>query len=287
MFWFLRVATVLLISTSVSLAQPGNLHRHDTGLGVRLPLNWSAKDGPDGVLMLPPGAQAGNQDGSEVYAVTVQTGYDSTQEGALLKKYTDGFLKPGNRILRSVEGEGLTAGSRAGKLHSWDILDPETGKPFTMRLYIVPAGNVALVLLAAGELERVRPRDPVMRQILASMNYEPPKVVSGGPLAGSSQLSQMWLTKLHGRVIKQFIGGGGAVGQKQLYLAADGSYTYRSSVAIAADVGPYGGAPTASASSTARNANAGKVAHRRTRWPGFPAAYPRRWRHPVTFALYG
>ena len=89
------------------------------------------------------------------------------------------------------------------------------------------------------------------------MRWEAPKPEPSAPLADDTPLAQMWLAKLRGKAIRQFIRGGG-VGERRHLLKADGGYEYSSNFAASADVGPFGEAPSASASVTSRKARAGR-----------------------------
>jgi hypothetical protein len=59
-------------------------------------------------------------------------------------------------------------------------------------------------------------------------------------------------------MIRQMWASQGMSSDKRHYLNADGTYSYKSSSMVSINVGPYGGAPDASALSTGRDASTGR-----------------------------
>jgi hypothetical protein len=223
-------------------------------LRLRLPQGWSAHEREKGILLVPPGASIdlSREDNTEAYFALVQTGFHPSEEAAFAKEVSAAFLQGGAQIVRGGTRQPLSASGRSGSLYAWDLRDPATRKAISFDMYIFPAGDRALAVVAIGETERVRSHVVSLRQIAGSLQHHAPRIAANAPLADNTQVAQFWLQKLRGKTIKQFIGGGGAVGQRVRQLAADGTYSYRSSVAIVAEV------PGASASSTSRNANTGR-----------------------------
>src|SRR5437879_4784873 len=101
----LRMSAALWLWVNTAASQPsGAVHRHVTGLSVRLPLNWSARDNTEAVVLLPPGADTK----AEVYMAVTQTGYSSAEEGQFLEAISAGFLRRGTQPV--AEREPFEAG---------------------------------------------------------------------------------------------------------------------------------------------------------------------------------
>jgi hypothetical protein len=255
MLYAFRVSLTLLLWVSAIWAQsPGNakgaVHRHVTGLGLRLPPSWSAQDQAEAVHIVPSGVDA-NADLTELYVAATQEGYSSVQEAQFVQALSAGFVGSGGKLVSSGDREIFTAGNRAASLYTWEVADASQ-KQYLLRLYLSPEGSRAFVVVAAGPLDLVRSRDSALRQILTSMTFDAPAIAAGSALADGTPLAQKWLAKLRGKTVKQFISGGGAAGEKVLVLGSDGAYSFRGSVAIAADV------PGVSVSSIGRKSTSGR-----------------------------
>ena len=205
-----RVAAALLLWTNVVWAQAvdptGAIHRHVTGLGLRLPPNWSAQDQAEAVRLLPPGVRVDrNAHITELYMAVTQEGYSPVDESQIVKGLSAGFMRQGGQMTRSGEREAFTAGDRAASLYTWEVVDPADQKQYLLRLYLSPAGSRAFVLVALGPADVVRSHDSVLRQILAGLNFAAPQIAAGSALADDTPLAQKWLVKLRGKTVKQFI----------------------------------------------------------------------------------
>ena len=110
------------------------------------------------------------------------------------------------------------------------------GQGNIFRYLYLPSADRAFAVVALGETERVRSHVASLRQIASSLEHRTPRIATSGPLADNTQAAQLWLQKLRGKTVKQFISGAGTAGERVRVLAADGTYTYRSNVAIVADV---------------------------------------------------
>jgi hypothetical protein len=111
--------------------------------------------------------------------------------------------------------------------------------------------------MATGEAQRINARDAQWREVAATLDFQAPKMPQGGALADATPLARQWLQKLRGKLIRQFISGG-VVGERRRYLAPDGTYSMQGSSAVVIDVGPYAGAPAASASAISRQSMTGR-----------------------------
>jgi hypothetical protein len=253
----LFAVTAVSAQTPASPA-PATLHKNPAGLQLRLPAGWTATNNGEGILLLPQDVtfDPSGENIQELYVAGTETGYTTEQERQVVEQLSAGFLKGGMTVVRVRERQAFTAGRRNAAAYTWELREP--GKPslYAMTVYLAPAGSRVFVLLALGELDRVRSRDAVLRNVLAEMDHAAP--ATAGPLADSTPAAQQWLAKLRGKLVRQFIGGAGTAGERRWLLREDGTYQFRSSVAIAADIGPYGEAPSASAGSTGRSANSGR-----------------------------
>jgi hypothetical protein len=247
-------------ATAVSMHGQATLHRHETGFGVRAPAGWSAQSSPEGVVMLPPRVtyDPNRPDNPELYIAGMQGDFDASGEGQMIQELSSAFVKSGVSITRSGEREEFAARGRTGAIYAWEFKNPQNGVLYGVKFYLTSQDRRAYIVMATGEAARIRPRDAQLREMAATMDYQAPKMPEAGPLADDTPLAQQWLRKLRGKVIKQFIGGGGLSGEKSRYLAPDGTYSMSGNTVIAADVGPYGGAPTASASSISRQSTQGR-----------------------------
>ena len=239
---------------------PGNVHRTESGMGVRLPAGWTATNNPQGVMLMPRGVayDPNRQDNPEVYVMDTQDGFEWSNEQQIVKELSSAFVQSGAQIIRGGDRQTFQANGRQGVIYHWEFRSPGMPAMYGLNIYLTAVGSRAYVALAAGEAARIQARDADLRSLVATADFQPPRMPEGGPLADTTPAARMWLQKLRGKVIKQFIGGGGVVGERVRFLAADGTYSMRSSSAVAIDVGPYGGAPTASASSISRNSQTGR-----------------------------
>jgi hypothetical protein len=259
-----------------------NAHRHESGMEITLPASWMAEDNQQGTILLPPGGaiNTGSDENQEFYVAQMVDDYDPLEEESSIEKLSTAFVLSGAPMRRAGEREALQIRDRNVSVYTWEFTDPETATDLAVRFYIIPDQNRAFLLVAAGEMQRVYGKDSVLREAAASMTYrssevsdasmaanevkttpeaKPPQALkTGGPLADNTPIAQQWLQKLRGRVIRQFIGGGGVSGERSSYLAPDGTYTMRGSASMAVDVGGYGEAPDASASSVSRNTMSGR-----------------------------
>ena len=236
---------------------PGRRHRHETGFGMTLPAGWTVKDNPEGAMMIPPGVtfDPNRQDNPEVYIAGRYGQVDPAGEQQLVQELSSAFVQSGVQVSRA--GERQPIGQRAA-VYYWEYRAPKHPPLLGLRIYVAVSGGRTFVVLGAGEAERVNTRDLPLREMLASMDFQQPKMPEGGALADNTPQAQEWLKKLQGKVIKQFSGGGGMTSERTRFLAADGTYSMRSSSLASIKVGPYGEAPTASASSISRNAQTGR-----------------------------
>lgn len=232
-------------------------HTHETGFSFPLPAGWTVKDNLQGSFLLPPGVKfdPDRTDNTEVYMASIEEGYEPAEEAKLARELSEVFLSAGVRLARAGDREPFPGGAA----YIWEFRHPDTGMPYGLHICVSGKAGRALVAIAFGESGRIERQAASMRQVAAAMAYQPPRPAAAGPLADDTPLARQWLAKLRGKVIKQFLGAGsGMTGEKTRYLAPDGTYTMSGNTVIAIDVGPYGGAPTASASSIGRQQATGR-----------------------------
>jgi hypothetical protein len=238
-------------------SSPGRRHRHESGFGLMLPSGWTAQDNPQGTILIPAGVtyDPSRNDNPEVYVAGVHDAVDPAGERQLVQELSSAFLTSGVELTRAGDRQQVAQG---GAVYHWEYRTPRYPTTVGLKIYVAAAAARTFVVLGAGEAQRVNSRDLPLREILTSMDFQQPKMPEAGPLADNTPQAQEWLQKLRGKVIKQFSGGGGMSAEKTRFLAADGTYSMKSSSVVSIDVGPYGGAPTASASSIGRNSQTGR-----------------------------
>jgi hypothetical protein len=89
-----------------------------------------------------------------------------------------------------------------------------------------------------------------------------PPSADTGPLADPTPLAQRWLTKLRGKVVRQFWASQGMSSDKRHLLNADGTYAYKSASMVSVDAGGASGLSTGRGNTAGRwriRDDAGKV----------------------------
>jgi len=226
-------------------------HVHSKGFSIQPAAGWTAQNIEQGIQLVPAGAAPG-----EGYIAAIQDGYSAAEEARTVQQLSQAFLQNGGQAGRA----GQRRQDGAVTSYAWEAMDPSSGKLAALKIYLIPAGNRANLLVAFGHAERVGPRDGELRQMITTLR---PAAVSaaarpasapaaGGALADNTPLAQQWLQKLRGKMIRQFYASQGMSSDKRHYLNADGTYSYRRNSMVAIDV------PGASASSIGNNNSAGR-----------------------------
>lgn len=221
----------------------GRLVRASQGFSLRLPAGWTSEETTDGVMLLPAGVRydPNRNDNPEVYLATLRDDYDPVSEAQVVRQLGAAVIQGGGR---GGQREATTFGSRPGASYRWEFRDPRSGRPAALDIHLAIERSQAVVLLAAGQKERVRSRDAALRLMLASISFVAPAPGANGPLADSTPQAQRWLQKLRGKHVRQFWASQGMSSDKTHRLRADGTYTFTSSSMVSVDV------PGASALST-------------------------------------
>jgi hypothetical protein len=238
----------------------GAVFRHSKGYSLRLASGWTATENPDGIILLPAGAnfEAGRSDNAEVYIAMVRDGYSPAEEAKLVGELSAAFTQGAGSVQRNGVREAMNFGPRPGAAYRWDIRDPKLGRNVAFDIFGAPEGGRYFAMISVGTAERVRPRESEVRQMMASLAFEAPKplaagpLVAGGPLADTTPLAQQWLQKLKGRMIRQMYAYSGMSSDKYHYINADGSYVYRSSSMVSVDVSGASGMSSGGSASRGR-----------------------------------
>ncbi len=226
---------LLLLLSGVVLT--ASAHVHPKGFSIEPAAGWRAQDNDSGVLLIPAGAVANE----EVYIAALQDGYSAAEEAKTVRELSQTFLQNGGQIRRAGEREAIGNGAA----YYWEIVEPRTRAVAGLKIYFVPVGTRAEVIVAYGMANRVAARDGELRQMLATMRV-------AAPAGNSSALADQWTRKLQGKMIRQFHAYSGMSSDKRHMLNADGSYWFRSNSMVSIDV------PGASASSTGGNGVQGR-----------------------------
>ena len=271
----------------------GKRYRNGVGIVFRAPSDWGVQEVQGNPVLVPPGVQydAKRSDNAEVYFISGaedETDLDSPQVGVELKKVLTSFkAEPQGEL----ERETIEAGGRQARLYSWRASHPAHGRPMALRVYLVRAGRVMLMLFAIGEMGPVSGRDAVLRQVAASLEFDPSGANSadatptsaagggeggaqsagaagatgtpgaggtGGGLTDNAPQSQQWLQLLNGKLLQQmdsYTSSGSSGGynmRRRLYLAPNGQFEFSSSSTVSVYV------PGASGGSSGKDQGTGR-----------------------------
>jgi hypothetical protein len=214
--------------------------RHSLGFSLQLPPGWSGTEAPDSALLLPSGVTFDPKrlDNPEVYIAALRNDYTPQDEAQTVAQFSAAISRDQPVSNRNGQREPATFGTRSGSIYRWDIRGRDTGRLVAFDIYLAPEGPRAYVIVAAGEQSLVRSRDSEVRQILSSMAPTQVNTAANNnaPLADSTPLAQRWLAKLRGKMIRQFWASQGMSSDKRHLLAADGTYSFRSSSMVSVDV---------------------------------------------------
>jgi len=233
-------------------AKSGKLLQVSLGYSLVLPDGWTSQESEEGVMLLPPGVRydSNRNDNPEAYILTVRPDYDPREEAQVVEQLSAAVAQGGGS---GGKREALTLGSRKGAAYRWDFRDPTTGTPAAFDILLAPEGSKVIVLMAAGERARVRAQDQTVRQILSSLAFVATAAAGANDsLADDTPLAQRWLAKLRGKLVRQFWASQGMSSDKRHMLAADGTYSYKSSSMVSVDVGGASGLSTGRDDTTGR-----------------------------------
>jgi hypothetical protein len=180
-------AVIVILAPTVAAQAPAALpiHKHESGLRLRVPPNWTVQDDEQGMILLPPGVtyDPGREQNPEVYFAATDPGFKASEERKFVEEVSRGFVGSGAVMLRSGERQAFTAGPRSGAAYTWEMRDPKSASNLVLRIFVASEGERAFVLVALGDADRVRTREAALRQILAGMSFvaPPPPLNDGRP----------------------------------------------------------------------------------------------------------
>lgn len=212
---------------------PAAAHEHPRGFSLRPAAGWTARNNEQGILLIPAGAT-----NEEVYVAALQDGYSPAEEAKMVRQLSQSFVQNGGQVRRS--------GERQGSAYYWEVADARSGQVGGIKIYYLPEGARANVIIALGPASLIQSRDNDLSQMLASIRSATPK-----PAEGSAP-AQQWQRKLQGKMIRQFHAYQGMSSDKRHYLDADGTYSFRGGSMVSVDVSG------ASGMSSGRNARQGR-----------------------------
>ncbi|MBX9602523.1 MAG: hypothetical protein K2X35_16070 [Bryobacteraceae bacterium] len=230
-------------------------HTHTNGLSVAVPAGWTAQDGPNGILLVPPGTSF-DPNGEEIYAVGFMEGYSSLADPKLARDIQQGIA---SGTAAGRQGAFQDAAGRAGKWLQWQFNHPQTGVPVTVQVYLTSAGGAVFGVTAIGATRLVARNLPAIERAATTMAYGGQQARSAsGSVSDGAAASQAWLQRLRGRQLIQMSSSQYHTSKKVLTLNADGTFTFWSNSLASINVGEYGQAPSASAMSANRGAADGR-----------------------------
>ncbi|MCA2969162.1 MAG: hypothetical protein INH43_11655 [Acidobacteriaceae bacterium] len=210
-----------LLAREAAAPAGGAAHRHASGFSVVPPAGWTAADKDQAILLQPPDGVA-----DEVYMALVQEGYNAAEESAAVRQLSEMFLAKAANVRRSGDREAIPGGAA----YHWEVVHPETRQMAGLSIYVAPQGSRAHLVVAAGPVDRVRARQPLLGPVVQSIRYAAP------PAGATSPLTRQWEQKLRGKVVRQFWASQGMSSDKRHYLNADGTYAFESSSMVSVDV---------------------------------------------------
>lgn len=249
----LALATVLTCCCALG-AFAQEVQQLASGLQFRAPAGWTVRSVPDAAALIPPNYSQEN----ELYAVT----------SLPVKDLNDPQLAPiiesrisaiGLKVRPSGKPVAFQAQGGAGRLYGFDI--EKNGEQGRLLVFAVGlrSGGVGC-LIAGGTEQLLKARESGLVVAAASLNSAAAAVVApvAVPPAASTPVTQQWTQLLTDKKLVYMssynsgYGSGGYSSEKKLYLAANGSYAFRSSGSVSVYV------PGASGSSASRDAQEGR-----------------------------
>jgi hypothetical protein len=230
-------------------------HTHTNGLSVAVPAGWTAQDGPNGILLVPPGTTF-DPNGDEIYAVAFMEGYSSLDDPKLARDMQQGIAS-GTAAAR--QGVFQDASGRNGKSLQWQFNHPQNGVPVTVQVYLTSSSGAVYGITAIGASRLVARNQAAIERAAATVTYGAQQArAAAGSMSDGNPASQNWLQRIRGRQLIQMSSSQYHTSKKVLTLNADGTFTFWSNSLASINVGEYGQAPSASAMSANRDAGDGR-----------------------------
>lgn len=211
--------------------------QHSRGFSFEHPANWQVQEGAEFTQLLPPGANSNDAGENEAYRFLTDTvAVEATDprfvnELDQLLTQLPGFRRLGTaQSYRTLGGTGIRA--------VWAANNLETGAAVQIRMFATTLNGLAVVLFAAGKVDRLDGRESALREIAASVGPVRPDTArnnnsTASPSAPSaidkSPLVQRWMQRLTGKkltLLSSYNSGssGGMSSKTEILLNMDGSF---------------------------------------------------------------
>jgi len=223
-------------------------HRHPTGLSLAAPAGWNLQDGPQAVILLPPGVTFNPNQMDELYVAASQPG--SATDPKFAQELRQGLGQQSGRLDQST----IQLGGRPVVVYSGQAGHPEQNVMMGIRIYLVQDGANVNSVIGLGAADRVERNDPGLRQVAGTLSFDAPPPPPAGAVSDDSALANQWVQKLRGQKLQQITTGNYDAGRWVWILGADGGFSYSSSYSGAV-YAPGGG-----------NASLGRRANGQGRW---------------------
>ncbi|MBM3813660.1 MAG: hypothetical protein FJW20_18705 [Acidimicrobiia bacterium] len=167
MYWLsvtARAALILMLAAPLAPAK-GKKHTHPDGFSFELPSGWTAENGPDAVLLLPPGVKVdpSREDNAEVYTVRASR----VEAADFVNSMRINLERSGVKV--AATDETFKGGQGMGTMHIFDFDHPERKVAYRIRLFTVLVKGWRLTLVGRGLREKVSGREGQLREIARSM----------------------------------------------------------------------------------------------------------------------
>jgi hypothetical protein len=247
-------AGALLSAALLSQTLGAQSRRLANGLEFRTPAGWQVTPSQHGAVLSPPNAAAG----SETYLVALLPGVTDVQDRGVLARLAAQYSLNNVHATRVGGMMAFQTANGAGYVHSYDFV--ENGQQGRLQFYLVPVRTGVAAVVAAGTREIIPARGPALLSIASSLTQgtvATQVAETPAPASGGGPLAEQWTARLSGKKLMQFSSyssgtSGGYSSQKTLALAADGSYSFRTSSSVSLYV------PGATGGSAGRNGSNGR-----------------------------
>ncbi|MEP6535389.1 MAG: hypothetical protein ABJF23_08745 [Bryobacteraceae bacterium] len=234
-----KPAIVALLACVIpSAAQPQSLQKLAGGVEFHSPAQWQTKISGDAAVVAPPDAKLmPDQSPAELYIVSLLAGVKDLKDPRLGELLEGKYLPAGTKKALAAPKQFQAKGG-VGYLHVYEFQQQGTKGRLDVYTVEFPQGGVAAVI-AAGTSELIAGRFAPVATMAASLSRAAAAASSAPAPAGSddSPAVRQWDQRLRGKKMVQMSSyssgsSGGSSSSRAIALAADGTYTYRSSSSV-------------------------------------------------------
>ncbi|HEX8551361.1 MAG TPA: hypothetical protein VF681_07370 [Abditibacteriaceae bacterium] len=146
------------------------IYRHAVGISIRYPASWKTKEIEGALQIVPPGALVVGGQAREIYFAFADgaEGVTSAQDPRVLP-YLDEKLRGIAPFLQQQgQVQTVNAGAVPGILATWQGTNPQ-GLDVRAHVFAVVLKGYGVGILAMGDAKRIAQREPVVRQMFASL----------------------------------------------------------------------------------------------------------------------